>query len=70
MPAPERRGAADRASFHHHEACPLEVLDEAPRDDLRHEFIGIVDALTPFEPQGESESGGQVVGRRGREGIG
>lgn len=50
--------------------CPFDgessALDEALGDDLRHELIGVVDALAPLKAQRERKGGGEVarVGRR------
>ncbi len=64
-----RRAAANRRPLHDHEAGSLEVLDEPPGDDQRHEFVGVVDALAALKAQREGESVGNVLGGGGREGV-
>jgi len=46
------------------------MLHKALGDDLRHDLIGVVDAIVALKAQREGERGGEVVGRRGREAFG
>ena len=57
--SPERCGADFRRPLHDDEAGALKVLHKPPGDDLRHDLVGVVDAL----PAPVAES----VGERGRE---
>ena len=70
MAAPQRRAADVRRPLHHHKARALEVLDKPPCDDLRHDLVGVVDALAAMEAQGEGERGGEIVTRGRRKLIG
>jgi len=45
------------------------MLDEALRDDPRHDLVGVVDPLAAAEAQGEDERVDKVVGRDGFEVI-
>jgi hypothetical protein len=49
MPSPECSRPADRRLLHHYETAPLEVRDQLPGDDRRHEFVGVVDALAALK---------------------
>jgi hypothetical protein len=63
----ERGVAAARRFLHHDESAALQMPHKPPRDDLRHEFVGIVDALAALEAQREREGVGDVFGRGGRQ---
>ena len=49
MPAPERRAASDRRALHHNESGALQMLNEATRDDLGHDLVGVVCPLSAVE---------------------
>jgi len=70
MTAPERRCSADRRSLHEDESRPLQVLDESLGDDLRDEFIGVVDALAALKAQRKGERIGDIFGRCRCEALG
>jgi hypothetical protein len=55
-PARQRRTADRRRPLHHDEpSTTLEVLNEALGDDLRHELVGVVDALAALEAEREGK---------------
>jgi Rap1a immunity proteins len=58
--SPERRPADFRRPLHDDEAGALNVLYEAPRDNLRHDLICIVDALAALKAKCEGERRGEV----------
>jgi hypothetical protein len=62
--------AAERQAFHDDEAGALQVLHQALRHDLRHDFVGVVDALAALKTQGEDERRGEVARIGGHELVG
>jgi uncharacterized protein (DUF779 family) len=54
--------SAARRLFHHNVAGALKVGDQPLRHDLRHENVGVMDALPAREAQREGERRGQVGG--------
>ncbi len=46
------------------------MLDKPLGDDLRHDFVGVVDALAALKPQGERQRVGEVGYVGGRQLIG
>src|SRR5271166_6651562 len=56
--------------LHHDETRSLQVLHKALGDDLRYEFIGVVDALAALKAQGERQRIGDVFGGGGGEAFG
>jgi hypothetical protein len=47
--------AAERRFLHDDEARALQMAHDALRSDSRHVFVGLVNALAPFESQRESD---------------
>ena len=59
--APSKGRRADLWRLPHDDkAGPCQVLHKPPGDDLRHDLVGVVDALAAFEAQREGERGGEV----------
>jgi hypothetical protein len=46
-PPSDSASAGGRRPLHDHESGALQMLDEALGDNLRHELVGVVDALPP-----------------------
>ena len=64
---PKRCPADGWRALHHHEAGSLKMLDEPPCNDLRHDLIGVVDALAAGISQRERKRSGEVAGIGGRQ---
>jgi hypothetical protein len=47
-------------TLHHDKAGPFQMLDKALADDLRHDLIGVVDALATLEAQRVGQRVGEV----------
>jgi hypothetical protein len=60
----------ERGLLHHDESRSLQVLHKPLGEDLRHELVGVVDALAALEAQGEGQRAGDVLGSGGCKAIG
>jgi hypothetical protein len=61
---------AERSLLHDDEAGALQVAHNALGSDSGHVLIGLMDALTAFELQGEGNGVGEVTRLGGRESVG
>jgi hypothetical protein len=59
--------AARRRLFHDDEPRARQILDETPGDDLRHDLVGVVNALSTLKAQRERQRLGEIVGIDRRE---
>ena len=67
---PKRRAADLRRPLHDDEAGALQVLHKALGDDLRHDLVGVVDALAALVSKRIGQRRGQVGRVGGRELVG
>ena len=51
----QRSSAYVRRTLHYDKAGPFQMLDKALGDDLRHDLVGVLDALATLESEREGE---------------
>jgi hypothetical protein len=68
--APRGGGSDLRRPLHDDKACAFQMLHKPLGDDLGHEFVGVVDALTTLIAECEGERRGKVGQVCGREPVG